>query len=712
MDNTFPPQFPALVSASSLDNLIYASYLCDSPTELFDSSNSSPESLPFHSAVSKLPPLAALDLNLLKGTMSSGSDSPPPVPPKDWPPMGRKKKNGGSSRQRSASLGRGRSAQTSSPGAPGSSSGHTSTGRSPTPSSSTRRPRPTRSATVTNAEDLDGLFPIQTDAPLRTPPLNTPPLTTESTPDTNSPRDTQWTTTLAYYSDSANQGTIGDAEPYMVSHSAAARTSDYYTTELLLQLTPNGSPTFWDYGKTKRPTNVLDLGCGEGYWAAHTALAWKEYGTRVTAFDLVDPGSTLRPILEDLDPEVAGRIRWETGNFVSCNLPYKSGTFDFVRMANLSLAIPHERWPSLLQDVRRVLKWGGRLEIIDDQLFFPKVQWPFEWDKVPGQPTSPDKDDYPEHLPVPAPFAEFKEDVWAAGFLENNFEEMILKKYKMYPRPHMYIQSALRSVFVRPGMNNYPKDVKVVDKLATFRLSVPSAPPPARPNTTRRSTEETKLPGLPITIEWERKDKDKASWGSLSSKSAIPFPTSLDSAPSMPTKAAKMLLGRKDMNIRALKPHQPDGLLVSPGGRFIPCKPEVLEAHACRNMDILLACQYSLRTWLFERGMPLTKKKYEDMMWEYACFKRRRMNWPAQTANTWFDEKEEDDEAHEPLHQIPLRRPSNLPSTTPGLFRRRTESDSMAAFLAKKAMSEKEGTDVRHIRVFTAVKVPAPGECP
>lgn len=42
-----------------------------------------------------------------------------------------------------------------------------------------------------------------------------------------------------------------------------------------------------------------------------------------------------------------------------------------VRMANLALCIPYERWEFVLEEVRRVLKLGGRLELIDDQIHFP-----------------------------------------------------------------------------------------------------------------------------------------------------------------------------------------------------------------------------------------------------------------------------------------------------------------------------------------------------
>lgn len=80
--------------------------------------------------------------------------------------------------------------------------------------------------------------------------------------------------------------------------------------DLLHYLTPSGSPTFHNFGH-RPPLDVLDLGCGEGYWAAEAATVWKTAGTYVTAFDIVDLG---RPLRKTLDPEIARQIIWVKGN--------------------------------------------------------------------------------------------------------------------------------------------------------------------------------------------------------------------------------------------------------------------------------------------------------------------------------------------------------------------------------------------------------------
>ncbi|CAA7268092.1 unnamed protein product [Cyclocybe aegerita] len=150
----------------------------------------------------------------------------------------------------------------------------------------------------------------------------------------------------------------GDA-PYMQAYDPILLESDRYT-DILFQRLSNGSPSFYDYGK-KPPANVLDLGCGPGYWILHGANVWRN--TKFTGFDLVD--ITLAAF------ETMENVEFVQGNFLRYRLPFPDKSFDFVRMANLVLCIPYEQWGSLLSEVRRVLTDGGRLEFIDDEMLFP-----------------------------------------------------------------------------------------------------------------------------------------------------------------------------------------------------------------------------------------------------------------------------------------------------------------------------------------------------
>jgi len=52
-------------------------------------------------------------------------------------------------------------------------------------------------------------------------------------------------------------------------------------------------------------------------------------------------------------------------------LPFSNDSFDLVRMSCLALCITSDSWIFVLQEVARVLMVGGRLELIDDLIFFP-----------------------------------------------------------------------------------------------------------------------------------------------------------------------------------------------------------------------------------------------------------------------------------------------------------------------------------------------------
>ncbi|KAL7285518.1 hypothetical protein ACG7TL_000620 [Trametes sanguinea] len=162
--------------------------------------------------------------------------------------------------------------------------------------------------------------------------------------------------------------------PYMQAYSQILLENDYQTHELLRRLAPADSPTFHHFGK-KPPAEVLDLGCGEGFWVLHAAKMWKGHHTKVTGLDLVDMHNNhVGEVHPQLEPaHTPKNVTWFRANFVKYELPFPDDSFDLVRMANLTLCIPIHRWRFVLDQVRRVLKPGGRLELIDDDVFFPRI---------------------------------------------------------------------------------------------------------------------------------------------------------------------------------------------------------------------------------------------------------------------------------------------------------------------------------------------------
>ncbi|EAU92602.2 hypothetical protein CC1G_06613 [Coprinopsis cinerea okayama7 len=169
---------------------------------------------------------------------------------------------------------------------------------------------------------------------------------------------------------------FGEA-PYMQAYDTQCLENDRYSELLLQRLSPT-SPSFHDYGK-KPPLTVLDLGCGQGHWALRAASLWPN--SRITGFDIMD--ITL-PTFQTTE-----NLTFVKGNFLF-KLPFPAKSFEYVRMSNLSLCIPFNRWMPLLAEIRRVLTNGGRLELIDDQILFPYGEEP----KEPSKVESPNKNSF------------------------------------------------------------------------------------------------------------------------------------------------------------------------------------------------------------------------------------------------------------------------------------------------------------------------------
>ncbi|KAF9469742.1 hypothetical protein BDZ94DRAFT_1231356 [Collybia nuda] len=163
--------------------------------------------------------------------------------------------------------------------------------------------------------------------------------------------------------------------PYMQAYDPILLENERYTNDLLRRLNSNEAPSFHDYGN-KTPLYILDLGCGSGHWLLDVSLIWKN--SQHTGFDLVD---TLIPDLRKQD-----NIQFVRGNFLN-PLPFADKSFDFVRMANLTLCIPYNKWEFVLSEVQRILTIDGRLELIDDQIFFPYGPPPVAFPTYPSTPS-------------------------------------------------------------------------------------------------------------------------------------------------------------------------------------------------------------------------------------------------------------------------------------------------------------------------------------
>ncbi|KAK0497462.1 hypothetical protein EDD18DRAFT_154770 [Armillaria luteobubalina] len=242
---------------------------------------------------------------------------------------------------------------------------------------------------------------------------------------------------------------------------------DRLTTDLLQELI--GSPSFHKYD-TNPPATVLDLGCGQGYWMLHAAIAWKSYGARITGLDMVD---LTRPLHDLAVPHgVVDNISFVEGNFITSKLPFPNNSFNLVRMANLTYAIPFEKWEFVLNEVCRVLTVGGRLEIIDDHVFFPYGKIPeiqgsridpnSDLEPPQGTTTTTDNEsDNTEELasdsttlnsrsptPVPSTTSDpWTEQATATKELESLFEQLNDSQFGIHLHPSQFLVNTAQSVF-------------------------------------------------------------------------------------------------------------------------------------------------------------------------------------------------------------------------------------------------------------------------
>ncbi|KAF8079089.1 hypothetical protein FPV67DRAFT_1691112 [Lyophyllum atratum] len=157
--------------------------------------------------------------------------------------------------------------------------------------------------------------------------------------------------------------TLQNQAVYMQAYDPILLENDRQLDLLLRQINPLENPSFHDYGRNV-PFYVLDVGCGAGHWLLEAATHWNH--SSITGFDMVD---ILIPEAREHD-----KIHFSRGNLYVVRWPMPDKTFDLVRMANLSLCIPYDRWEHVLAEVHRVLTIDGRLELIDDQIFFPYAE--------------------------------------------------------------------------------------------------------------------------------------------------------------------------------------------------------------------------------------------------------------------------------------------------------------------------------------------------
>ncbi|TFK99684.1 hypothetical protein BDV98DRAFT_570686 [Pterulicium gracile] len=131
----------------------------------------------------------------------------------------------------------------------------------------------------------------------------------------------------------------------------------------------HSSMSFIDFSEWEEgaPSRSLDLGCGTGVWVLEAAREWPECD--FVGFDLVDVQLPLRLV----DQKIAERISWMHGNFLTNKLPFEDDEFDHIHMSNIALGVPENKWGMLFEEVTRVLRPGGAVEVWEDDGIFPQL---------------------------------------------------------------------------------------------------------------------------------------------------------------------------------------------------------------------------------------------------------------------------------------------------------------------------------------------------
>jgi SAM-dependent methyltransferase len=103
----------------------------------------------------------------------------------------------------------------------------------------------------------------------------------------------------------------------------------------------------------KKGGNVLDVGCGTGRWGCEMASQYPK--TRVIGLDIEAIPRT---------PSMPLSYQFQRGNLL-LGLPFVAHQFTYVHQRLLVAGIPHERWPFVVEELRRVTAANGWVELVE-----------------------------------------------------------------------------------------------------------------------------------------------------------------------------------------------------------------------------------------------------------------------------------------------------------------------------------------------------------
>ncbi|TFK36969.1 hypothetical protein BDQ12DRAFT_686169 [Crucibulum laeve] len=155
----------------------------------------------------------------------------------------------------------------------------------------------------------------------------------------------------------------GEKAPYPLSYDRAFLEMESLDNRLAYHL--RGSVSYVNFEEP--PERTLDLGCGTGTWIIDAAKEWPS--CEFVGFDLVN----IQVPLKYLDESVARRVEWKHGNFLTTRLPFDDDEFDHVHIQSIAKGVPENKWGVLFEEINRVLRPSGSVEIIEDDVVFPTL---------------------------------------------------------------------------------------------------------------------------------------------------------------------------------------------------------------------------------------------------------------------------------------------------------------------------------------------------
>ena len=322
-------------------------------------------------------------------------------------------------------------------------------------------------------------------------------------------------------------------------------------------------------------------------------------------------------------------------------LPFPDNSFDYVRLNDVVVVIPRGRWDFVLSEAYRVLRPGGRLELIHDQLCFPFVgpEAPVDCTFAPSSREPSRKVFYvrePEtgkgaaaNVSPPrygkSPFENWEAEIRNCRGLEELYLEMLAQRYGVHPQPRGTLMDAIRRQFGRGSGANHVK-------VTNAHVCLPSRDFMARSNAEAlmRSTRPKKRDfGISITIDWgHEKAGNTKNLKNLAPPAPREFP-SLTGLPPVLSKKAASLMGVVQLS-PAGAPYQPPGVVVvrtsSEGARrsmtFLPMSPPEIDMHSNKHIHSLLSAKLALEAYIEElqvKGKPtISREVLDEALWEYA----------------------------------------------------------------------------------------------